>query len=87
MRFPIKYLAVAMVVLCSLSILGIRPVAATSPDINSDGFVNAKDAVILGYAFGTQPGDEDWNPLADIIEDGIINAKDATALGVAFGPY
>lgn len=86
MKIPIKYLALAMVLLCSLSLFGIRRVVALSPDINSDGFVNAKDAVILGAAFGTQPGDEDWNPNADLFQDNIINAKDAAVLGAAFGP-
>jgi hypothetical protein len=63
-------------------------------DVNKDGFVNAKDAVALGSAFGTKPGDlggvdiypsKTWNPAADINVDGFINAKDAVLLGAQFG--
>jgi len=53
-------------------------------DINKDGFVNAKDAVILGVAFGSMLGDENWNPDADLNGDNRINAKDAIILGVNF---
>lgn len=54
-------------------------------DINSDGRVNAKDAVLLGVAFGSQPADSNWNTNADIDIDGFVNAKDATILGAHFG--
>ncbi len=54
-------------------------------DINCDGFVNVKDAVILGSAFGSQPCNPNWNPNADINNDGYINIKDAVILGANFG--
>jgi hypothetical protein len=47
--------------------------------------VNVKDAVILGAAFGSKPGDSNWNPNADINNDGYINVKDAVILGANFG--
>ena len=54
-------------------------------DINLDGFVNAKDAVVLGAAFGSQPGDLNWDARADIRRDGFVNAKDGVKLGAYFG--
>jgi hypothetical protein len=54
-------------------------------DVNGDGFVNALDAIILGNAFGSHPGDPNWNPNADLNKDGWINAKDVVLLGANFG--
>jgi peptide/nickel transport system substrate-binding protein len=54
-------------------------------DINLDFYVNAKDAVLLGKAFGTSPGTVAWSPAADINGDGYVNAKDAVKLGIKFG--
>lgn len=54
-------------------------------DINQDGAVNAKDAVILGAHFGTEVGDPGYLQAADINGDGFINAKDAIILGSHFG--
>jgi len=54
-------------------------------DINQDGAVNAKDAVILGAHFGTEEGEPEYLQAADINGDGFINAKDAVTLGLHFG--
>jgi len=54
-------------------------------DVNGDNYVNAKDAVILGKAFGTQEGDPLYNAGADINKDGFCNAKDAITIGKNFG--
>jgi parallel beta-helix repeat protein len=56
-------------------------------DLNADTYVNVKDAVILGAAFGSKPGDSNWNPNADINSDNIINVKDAVIQGVHFGQH
>lgn len=55
------------------------------PDINDDGYVNAKDAVLLGVSFGSKEGEQLYNPDADVNKDGFINAKDAIILGKNFG--
>jgi ABC-type oligopeptide transport system substrate-binding subunit len=61
-------------------------VYATIPeDINLDFFVNAKDAVALGAAFGSTTTSTNWNPACDINGDGFVNAKDAVKLGAMFG--
>jgi hypothetical protein len=54
-------------------------------DINGDLVVNAKDAVILGRAFGSSQGNPNYNPNADLNKDGQINAKDAIIVGSNFG--
>jgi hypothetical protein len=53
-------------------------------DINGDQFVNAKDAVILGVAFGSKRGEVRYTPNADINGDDWCNAKDAVPLGSNF---
>jgi len=54
-------------------------------DINNDLYVNVKDAVLLGVAFGSEPGDLNWDARADLNKDGYINIKDAVILGTNFG--
>jgi parallel beta-helix repeat protein len=51
-------------------------------DTNYDGWVNAKDAIMLGMAF--YPSGE-FNPHSDINDDDYCNAKDAVILGMHFG--
>jgi len=54
-------------------------------DINGDQYANAKDAVILGVAFGSKRGEVRYTPNADINGDDWCNAKDAVLLGSNFG--
>jgi outer membrane protein assembly factor BamB/chitodextrinase len=56
-------------------------------DINCDMWVNAKDAVLLGKAFGSHQGQAEYNPNADINDDDWINAKDAIILGKNFNEH
>jgi hypothetical protein len=54
-------------------------------DINGDLYVNVKDAVLLGMAFNSKPGDPNWDQRCDLNHDNFINIKDAVILGVNFG--
>ncbi len=54
-------------------------------DISLDFFVNAKDAALLGAAFGSSTTSENWDPSCEINRDGFIGAKDAVKLGAVFG--
>jgi len=54
-------------------------------DVNGDKYVNIKDAVLLGVAFGSKQGDPNYNPNADINCDGYVNIKDAVIQGTNFG--
>jgi parallel beta-helix repeat protein len=56
-------------------------------DINGDQYVNAKDAVILGVAFGSKRGEVRYTPNADINGDDWCNAKDAIILGTYFDQH
>ena len=35
-------------------------------DINGDGIIDIQDIVLISIAYGSQPGDPNWNPDADI---------------------
>jgi hypothetical protein len=73
------------VLLAALLLLGGLVYACEYADINKDHYVNLKDVIIVGAAYGSQPGDKNWNPAADLNNDGIVNLKDAVMIGVCFG--
>jgi hypothetical protein len=54
-------------------------------DINNDRTVNFRDAIILGAAFGSKPGDANWDPRPDINIDNTVNFADGTIIGSNFG--
>jgi hypothetical protein len=49
-------------------------------DLNGDYTVNLSDLVILAKAYGTMPGDTNWNANADINGDGKVSLSDLTIL-------
>jgi hypothetical protein len=54
-------------------------------DINGDGVVDIYDAIIFAAAYGSTPGNSNWNPNADINGDGIVDIYDAIILAANFG--
>lgn len=54
-------------------------------DINHDGTVDVLDAILLISAWGSQPGDSNWNPHADLNKDGVINILDAIVISYNYG--
>ena len=54
-------------------------------DINNDGIVDIMDVLIASLAFGSRPGDPNWNPEADLVNDGLIDIMDLVTIGVNFG--
>jgi len=54
-------------------------------DLNGDGKVDIFDALILAMAFGTSPGQPNWNSVADIKQDDTIDILDAIILSNNFG--
>jgi hypothetical protein len=60
-------------------------VSALQGDINGDGIVDIYDAILLGGAFGSEPGDPRWNPDADLNSDSIIDIYDAIIQAIHFG--
>ena len=53
-------------------------------DINGGGHVNILDAILLGNAFDSAPGEPAWSPNADLNGDGYVNILDAIILGNHF---
>nr|NIO37651.1 PKD domain-containing protein [Candidatus Bathyarchaeota archaeon] len=59
-------------------------------DLNGDGKTDMRDIAIVAKAFGTQPGDENWNPDADITgpegePDGKVDMRDIALVASHFG--
>jgi hypothetical protein len=54
-------------------------------DIDGDGRVTLPDLVLLAHAYGSRPGDPNWNPNADIAEPwGVIGLTDLVTLAVYY---
>jgi hypothetical protein len=54
-------------------------------DLNGDEVINIIDIATVDKAFGTKPGDKNWNPKADLNNDGIINIIDIAMVAKEFG--
>jgi hypothetical protein len=54
-------------------------------DLDGDGIVNLKDAMLAAKAFGSSPEDPKWNPDADLDGNGTINIIDLILLAANFG--
>lgn len=54
-------------------------------DINGDGAVDIYDALLASAAFGSSPGNPNWNQAADLNGDGTIDIYDMIILAAHFG--
>lgn len=54
-------------------------------DVNRDGYIDASDVDLVRKAFGSRPGDPDWNPDYDLNEDGIVDMADISKVVSNFG--
>ncbi len=54
-------------------------------DVNGNCKVDIFDLAAVGLAFGSQPGDSNWNENADLIGDDIINIFDLATVGLNYG--
>ena len=54
-------------------------------DLNGDLRINIQDLVILALAYGTKPGDQKWNPNADITGDNTVGPSDLAILANDYG--
>ena len=54
-------------------------------DLNVDGRVDIYDVGIVAIAFGSKPGDPDWNPIANLNNDSIIDIFDVVTVATNFG--
>ena len=54
-------------------------------DVNGDSKVNLQDLVLLALAYGSKPGDLNWNPYADIDGNGDVDQADLAILTENYG--
>jgi parallel beta-helix repeat protein len=54
-------------------------------DVNNDGLIDIVDIVFIALAFGSKPGDPNWNPYADLNQDGIVDIVDIVMIAIHFG--
>jgi hypothetical protein len=54
-------------------------------DADNDNDVDGTDASLVNLAFGSVPGDANWDPRADFNEDEVINGVDMGLLAANFG--
>jgi len=62
-----------------------RNLALLLGDLNEDNVVDIYDALLAANAFGSKPGDGNWNPDADINGDGLVDIFDLILLAQNFG--
>jgi hypothetical protein len=68
-------------VMSSLMLVKVRLVG----DVNGDGTVDIRDAIVASNAFGSKPEDPNWNPGADINNDDLVNTLDFIMIAMNFG--
>ena len=54
-------------------------------DVNHDGEIDIYDVVEVAGAFGSKPGDSDWNPITDLVQDELIDIFDVVLIAKNFG--
>lgn len=54
-------------------------------DVNADGTVNVLDLILVDMAFGSKPGDPNYNMYADVNRDGNINVLDMIIVSTHLG--
>jgi hypothetical protein len=56
-------------------------------DINGDGKVDLKDLVLLAFAYGSVPGDPNWDENADLDGNGRVSLTDLVTLALHYGQH
>jgi outer membrane protein assembly factor BamB len=56
-------------------------------DLDGDFSVGLKDLVLLAQAYGSTPGDANWNPNADIAGTGVVGLIDLVILAQHYGQH
>lgn len=54
-------------------------------DLNSDGTVDLDDMYIISLAFGSKPGDSNWNRIADLDRDNEVTVLDLRTAARHYG--
>jgi len=70
------------------NVLTYYKIAVTIPgDLNGDFQVDLADLVLLAKAYGSRPGDPNWNSNADLACRGIIDLTDLVTLAMHYGQH
>jgi hypothetical protein len=69
----------------TLTIIRVSPSQTFNTDLNNDGRVNILDVTMVAKAFGSKPGDRNWNAVADVDKNGIVNIVDIAIVARDFG--
>lgn len=56
-------------------------------DINGDGKVDNKDLVLFAKAYGSKPGDANWDPRCDFNSNGVVDLTDLVTLAFHYGEH
>jgi hypothetical protein len=56
-------------------------------DVNGDGKVDLADLVLFAKAYGSKPGDPNWNPAADFLGHGKVDLADLVVLAEHYGQH
>jgi len=54
-------------------------------DLTSDGTVDLDDLYVISAAFGSKPGDSNWNRIADLTRDNVVNILDLRTAARHYG--
>jgi hypothetical protein len=54
-------------------------------DVNWNGIVDIYDLAMVGKAYGSKPGDLNWNPDCDFNDDGVIDILDVSIVEENWG--
>lgn len=54
-------------------------------DVNGDGVIDQKDLDLVRAAFGSKPGDPNYNPAYDLNHDGVIDVRDIAKVSGNYG--
>jgi hypothetical protein len=65
----------------------MHPYTAILGDINQDRTVDISDAILAALAFGSYPGDPNWNSQADLNHDNEVDIFDIIMLADNFGKH
>jgi len=60
-------------------------IAVLVGDVDGNCVVNIFDLAAAGLAYGSQPGDGNWNQDTDVYRDGVINIFDLATIGLNYG--
>ena len=72
----------AVILVCMASPSGA---AKLVEDLNQDGRVDIIDVTVAVDAYGSRPGDNSWNPNADVVSNGRVDVYDVVRIAGAFG--